>query len=84
MSTAQIEDAVLLAVGDRWVKVAKVIARVVDAMGSNLPSGDEGCEIVSESIEVLIHTGRLESQGDTKNWRFSEVRRPDSKRKVDG
>jgi hypothetical protein len=68
MKTSRIEGAVLLAVGDRWTKVAKVIGKV--AMGTNVPT-----EVISEHIEVLIRAGRLEAQGNTKNWRFSEVRR---------
>jgi len=62
-------------VGDSWMKVAMVIAKVVDAMGRDLPTGDASWELVSETIEVLVRTGRLEAQGNTKNWRFSEVRR---------
>ncbi len=75
MQTAGIEAAVLLVVGDRWMKVAMVIAKVVDAMDRDLPTGDASWELVSETIEVLVRTGRLEAQGNTKNWRFSEVRR---------
>jgi hypothetical protein len=79
MQTAGIEAAVLLAVGDHWMKAAMVIAKVVDAMSSDLPTGDQAWELVSEHIEVLVKTGRLEAQGDTKNWRFSEVRRIEPK-----
>ena len=79
MNTSRIEDAILFAVGDHWTKVAMVIAKVAVAMGGDLPSGEEGCEAISEHIEVLICAGRLEAQGNTKNWRSSEVRRLDSK-----
>jgi hypothetical protein len=75
MNTSRIEDAIIFAVGDHWTKVAKV----ADAMGGDLPSGDEGGEVISEHIEALVRAGRLEAQGNTKNWRFSEVRRLDSK-----
>lgn len=78
MNAAQIESAILLVVGERWMKVARVIAKVVDAMGANLPTGDEGCELVSEHIEALVCGGRLEAWGDTRNWRFSEVRLNDA------
>jgi hypothetical protein len=74
MNAPQIEEAILSAVGDRWTKVARVIAKVVDAMGNDLPTGDEGCQTVSEHLEALVQSGRLEAQGNTKNWRFSEVR----------
>ncbi len=79
MNTSRIEDAILSAVGNRWTKVAMVIAKVADAMGGDLPSGDEGGAVISELIEVLIRSGRLEAQGNTRNWRFSEVRRLDER-----
>jgi hypothetical protein len=59
---------------NRWTKVVRVIAKVIDATGSDLPTGDERCQMVSEHIEALVQSGRLEAQGNTKNWRFSEVR----------
>lgn len=51
-----------------------VIARVAETMGRDLPPGDEGYHVISQRIEALVHDGRLAVQGDTKNWRFSEVR----------
>jgi hypothetical protein len=75
MSARRIDEAILNAVGERWIKVAMVTARVVDAMGSDLPTGDEGCQLVSQHIEGLVHNGRLAAQGNIKNWRFSEIRR---------
>jgi hypothetical protein len=79
MDSARIEEAILSAVGERWKKVAMVIAKVSDAMGTELPTGDERYEVISDRIEVLVRAGRLEAQGNTTNWRFSEVRRLDSK-----
>jgi len=74
MNTSQIDSVILSAVGEHWTKVAMVIARVIDAMSHGLPPGNESYEVISRRIEALIHDGRLEAQGDTKNWRFSEVR----------
>jgi hypothetical protein len=51
-----------------------VIARVGDAMSRELPPGDEGYEVISRRMVALVHDDRLAAQGDTKNWRFSEVR----------
>jgi hypothetical protein len=65
----------LLSVNGRWKKVAMVIVRVADAMGNDLPEGDDGLELVARRIEGLVSEGRLVVQGDIKNWRFSEVRR---------
>jgi hypothetical protein len=75
MAISQIDEVVCSCVGERWTKVAMVIARVADAMGDDLPSGEKGLELIAERIEVLVRDGRLSSQGNIKNWRFSEVRR---------
>ena len=75
MNTSLLEEAILFAVGDRWAKVSMLIAKVANAMGGDLLAGDEACEVISKHIQVLVLAGRLEAQEDTKNWRFSEVRR---------
>ena len=74
MNTSQMDSVFLSAAGEHWTKVAMVIARVVDAMSRDLPPGNEGYELVSGRIGALVHDGRLAAQGDTGNWRFSEVR----------
>jgi uncharacterized protein DUF3658 len=74
MNWAQIDSAILSVVGEHWTKVAMVIARAADAMSGDLSAGDQGYEVISRRIEVLVHDGHLAAQGDTKNWRFSEVR----------
>jgi hypothetical protein len=73
----QIRDAILLAVGERWTKVAKVILRVADDIGQGLPSGDEGYNVIAGEIAALVRAGRLISRGNIENWRFSELRRSD-------
>jgi hypothetical protein len=84
MNTSRIEEAILSAVGEHWTKVAMVIGKVSDAMGTDLPTRDERYQLISDRIEVLVRAGRLEVQGTTKNWRFSEVRRLDSKTPLTG
>jgi hypothetical protein len=74
MNTSEIDSLILSAVGQHWTKIAMVIARVAETVSHHLPPGDEGYEVISRRIEALVHDGRLLSQGDTKNWRFSEVR----------
>jgi hypothetical protein len=54
----------------RWMKVAMVIAKVANAMGRDLPTGDEGCQVISEHIEVLIGAGRLEAAGRYEKLAF--------------
>jgi hypothetical protein len=68
--------SLLSAVNGRWKKVAMVISRVADAIGNDLPEGDDGYQLVARRIEALVSEGRLIAQGNIKNWRFSEVRRP--------
>jgi len=79
MSEQAIEQAILSVLSDakgRWRKVAMVIGKVAKGIGSELAEGDEGHEQVARRIEVLVNEGRLEAQGDVRNWRFSEVRLP--------
>ncbi len=45
-------------------------------MSSDLPDGDASWDLVSERIEILVQDGRLLAQGNVKNWRHSEVKRP--------
>jgi hypothetical protein len=68
--------SVLSAVNGRWQKVAMVIVRVADAIGNDLPEGDDGYQLVGRRIEALVSEGSLVARGNIKNWRFSEVRRP--------
>ena len=77
MIDTQIRVAILLAVGERWTKVAKVILRVADDIGQDLSSGDEGYNEIAAEIAALVRAGRLISRGNIENWRFSELRRSD-------
>jgi len=74
MDPSQIDTLILSEAGERWMKVAKIIDIVVEAIGRDLPPGDEGCEVISRRIEALVRDGRLAAQGDTRKWRSSEVR----------
>jgi hypothetical protein len=74
MNTSQIDTAILSAVGDRWTKVAMVIAVSADAMHPGLQPDDQECEAIARRIETLVRNGQLEAQGSTQFWRSSEVR----------
>jgi len=75
MSDHAIDEAIFSVLSDgRWKKVAMLIVRVADAMGKDLPEGDDGYELVAQRIGFLVSEGRLAAQGNIKNWRFSEVR----------
>jgi hypothetical protein len=80
MSDHQIDEAIaalLAAANGRWRKVALVVVKVSDAMGDDQSEGDERYQRVARRIETLVSEGHLHSQGDIKNWHFSEVRLPE-------
>ena len=53
--------------------VAMALVKASDAMGLGLPDEDEAYEMIAARVEALVRDGRLEAQGNTKNWRASEV-----------
>lgn len=77
LSELQIDEAILSITQSSWRKVAMVILKVVDKLGSDLPEGDDRYNLVAKRIEILVRRGRLLAQGDLTKWRHSEVRKPD-------
>jgi Protein of unknown function len=64
-------DALLLAQATAdWQKVAMIIAKAM----RNYETWNS--DRVSERFVVLVDTGKLESAGNVRNWRSSEVRLP--------
>ena len=79
MDPAAVDQAILFVLakyGGHWKKVAFVILRVADSMGSDIPDGEHGYQLIAQRIEALVAQGQLVLQGDIKRWRHSEVRRP--------
>jgi hypothetical protein len=76
LSDLQIDEAILSVTDASWTKVALVITKVADTMGSGLPEGDAAYNLIARRIEILVQDGRLLAQGDIKKWRHSEVRMP--------
>jgi len=76
----QVDETILSVAKASWRKVAFVIFKVADTMGSHLPEGEAGYNLIAEHIEILVRGGRLLAQGDIKKWRHSEVRKPDLER----
>jgi hypothetical protein len=76
LSDLQIDEVILSVTEASWRKVASVIIKVADTMGSGLPEGDAGYNLVAKRIEILVRGARLLAQGDIKKWRHSEVRKP--------
>jgi hypothetical protein len=63
-------DAKIIASSRReWRKVAFVIVTVAQDHGADY-------DTVAVRLAALVGAGKLESQGDITNWRFSEVRLP--------
>ena len=76
MTDSEIDDVILTVVETRWHKVARIIIDAAKRLGSRLPGGDEGHEMIGRRIGVLVDDGRLVAQGDVEKWRHSEVRLP--------
>jgi len=76
LSDLHIDEVILSVTEASWRKVASVIIKVAGTIGSGLPEGDAGYNLVAKRIEILVRGGRLLAQGDIKKWRRSEVRKP--------
>jgi hypothetical protein len=55
---------------DRWQKVARIIALVLD----RAPDGTD-FEMMAGRIRVLVEEGKLQAKGDLTRWTHSEIRR---------
>ena len=78
LSDLHIDEVILSVTEASWRKVASVIIKVAGTIGSGLPEGDAGYNLVAKRIEILVRGGRLLAQGDIKKWRRSEVRNRDT------
>ena len=76
MTSSKIDDAVLAVADEHWHKIAMMIIRAAERLGSELPEGDAGHRLVAQRIAALVEDGRLIAQGDISKWRHSEVRLP--------
>lgn len=66
-------DAVILSCGTpQWCKVAMLIARATDA--ARAKSIDAPAQMIAGRIYALVAQQRLQSQGNVRRWRASEVR----------
>ena len=74
MNASLIDDAVLAVAEVQWHKVAMVITKAAQRLGSDLPEGETGHRLVARRIAALVREGRLVAQGDISQWRHGEVR----------
>jgi hypothetical protein len=69
-------DALILSFAEtRWLKVARVLGHAL-AESSDATTMQVGDTYLGGRIAALVRQGLLEAQGDTRNWRHSEVRLP--------
>ncbi|MEO6381533.1 MAG: DUF3658 domain-containing protein [Nitrobacter sp.] len=69
MQLSDIDKQILAHAKSDWRKIAFMVAAVGEFRGID-------CEIIASRIGALVGDGKLESQGDINDWRFSEVRLP--------
>jgi len=52
-----------------------VIAKALADQELDFPESEDDAGFIASRVNELIRAGHLEASGDTRNWRFSEVRR---------
>ena len=77
---AAIDDAILSCVLPRWRKVAAVVSVVEEKLRRRYPQFSY--VFYAERIRLLAKQARLDSQGDLRYMRFSEVRLPEETNQV--
>jgi len=75
-TSSEIDDAILAVALSRWQKVAMIIGKTSERLGSFSTDGDTQHRSYAERIGALVREGRLIAQGDITKWRYSEVRLP--------
>ncbi len=68
-----VDEALMAEIGERWRKVAMVLAQAADKLGWD--SVDD-FDRLAKRLETLVADGQLEAQGNLGRWRYSEVRAP--------
>ncbi len=76
LNITKIDDAILAAASNNWQKIAMIIAKVAPANADAFADDEDDFELVAKRIEALIGEGRLIAEGDTSNWRRSEIKLP--------
>jgi hypothetical protein len=71
---AALDDAILSCVLPQCRKVAMIVMQAAEKLGRDYPQFSY--VFYAHRLRVLAKQGRIESQGDLRNWRFSELRLP--------
>ena len=72
ISVADLDALILSTLKPQWRKMAMVVGKVGQACEEQ--STPLECEIVAARIQALAEASQIESQGDLRMWRHSEVR----------
>jgi Protein of unknown function len=72
VSETDLDSAIFSVLKSQWQKTAAIISRAWNRSETlGLPVD---IEVVGVRLQALAEAGRLESQGDLRKWRYSEVR----------
>jgi len=72
MGNAELEQHILAACEDRWLKVARIV--VVASRSAGFENTKWGHDAVARRVRRLVKRQKLDAVGDLYNWRASEVR----------
>ncbi len=70
----KIDKAILKNSSHQWRKVARVVGQTLLEFQSDFPGVPD--IFYSERIELLVNSGALQSQGNLKKMRYSEIKLP--------
>lgn len=73
LSDTELDTLLLAKVEKRWLKVARIVGDVMFALDA-LTAQDE--QRLISRVKYLAETGKVESAGDVRKPRFSEIRLP--------
>jgi len=68
-----LDTLILSFTGERWLKVARIIGKVSQAIGE-----ETKLDAIAVRIRALVDAGKLEAKGDLSRWGYSGVRHAQS------
>ena len=77
MSAADLDQLLLSFCNRRWLKVARIAGKTLDAIEERGTKLDGTfADQIDARMAALVHGRLLEAEGNIKRWRYSEVRLP--------
>jgi hypothetical protein len=77
MSAADLDQLLLSFCNRRWLKVARIAGKTLDAIEERGTKLDGAfADQIDARMAALVHGGLLDAKGNIKRWRYSEVRLP--------